>query len=136
MEERCGLLVGCVLVRVTLPIMERSLRGLSRLEGISPLRGKPLDMGDREKARRQESFAAGKASGIDNLTQEVIGETKRSRRGYFIRAIRVQFDTGGNRVRIELRQNEAFVRHLDITEELAFEFADLMNDVAYYLKGR
>lgn len=61
---------------------------------------------------------------------ELIGETQTTPRGYMIQVGSVRFDGAGHRIRIILRQNGNFVRHMDTTSELCASLVPLIEIAA------
>lgn len=64
------------------------------------------------------------------LQGELIGETRVTSRGYFVRVERIVFEDAGGRVRLTLlRQVQGgteFIRHMDLTKGLAEQIAPLL----------
>lgn len=58
--------------------------------------------------------------------ERVIGETVQTSAGYFLRVSAVQLDRAGQRVRIALYQRGTFVRHLDVTPDLAVDLGRIL----------
>lgn len=67
-------------------------------------------MEDSRRAQQKPNAAA--------LEVELLGETPATPFGYRVRISRVAFDRG-TRVRFALYQHDTFVRHLDLSEDLA-----------------
>ena len=61
---------------------------------------------------------------------EQIGETDRTLRGYSILVGSVRFDSLGPSIRLVLRQNGAFIRHMDISGELCVGLLPLIEAAA------
>jgi hypothetical protein len=64
------------------------------------------------------------------LGWQTIGETKPTLAGYSVRVGRVQFDRGGARIRMKLLQNGIFLKHLDITTDIAGDLGPILQDAA------
>lgn len=77
---------------------------------------------DNEADRRREGEFR-----RNNRTEEILGETVRTHAGYFVKVRRINFPDGGGRVRIELYQGDQWVRHIDMTTELAKGLAEILN---------
>lgn len=64
--------------------------------------------------------------GAASATEVELGRTERTRAGYWVRLGRVEFEGEGLRVRISLNRGDTFVRHLDLTQELAHGLCGLL----------
>lgn len=64
------------------------------------------------------------------LAGELVGETRTTSRGYFVRVERVVFEDAGGRVRITLLRKvqggTEFIRHMDLTKGLAEQIAPML----------
>lgn len=61
----------------------------------------------------------------------VVGETPRTKAGYFVRVSAVRFkNTQGSRIRLRVFKGEEFQRHLDITTEVARDLVPILHDAA------
>lgn len=63
-------------------------------------------------------------------SNDLIGETGETPQGYSVRAETVRFDQGGLRVRLILKKDDQFIRHMDLTAMLCRDLVPIIEKAA------